>query len=100
MLRGPGGALQLQRKRSAHPWLPAAAAAAAHSSCLHADSQGVSLQPACSTSSDMLAAFDEGDCLHSADAPDAATTGMYGSMDISSSFDGFDSGHEAGKDKR
>ena len=56
-------------------------------------------QPACSTSSDMLAAFDEGDCLQSADALDAATTGMYGSMDTSSSFDGFDTGHEAGKDK-
>ena len=47
----------------------------------------------------MLAAFDEGDCLRSADGPDALAGGSYDSMDASSSFDGFDTGHRGRNSK-
>ncbi|PRW45490.1 electron transfer flavo -ubiquinone oxidoreductase [Chlorella sorokiniana] len=62
-----------------------------------ADSSGD--EPRC-TSSDMLAAFDEGDCLQSADGPETSANGSYDSLDASNSFDGFDAGHGAGKSKR
>ena len=43
----------------------------------------------------MMAAFDEGDCQQSADGPNVAMEGVDGSLDSSSSFDGFDTGHSA-----
>lgn len=46
----------------------------------------------------MMAAFDEGDCLRSADGPNVSMEGADGSLDANSSFDGFDTGHSAGEE--
>lgn len=83
------------------PLAPASCALSAlHLPCPHSQTDSpVYIIRLCSTSGDMLAAFDEGDCLRSADGPDALAGGSCDSMDASSSFDGFDTGHRGRNSK-